>query len=393
MSTSKTSAELIQAAHNLTDLFRETAREAELARRPLDPVIDAVRESGLYALMVPKKYGGHELDLDTYFEVVKILSRADASMGWLTSFYIEHNLWFFNYPESVYETILDGKSYALAPGSLNIAGGRAEVVDGGFKLNGQWQWGTGIVHSTWVMVGALVQGEQAQQGPYFFLLPRKDVESIDTWHTNGMCATGSQDITIEDVFVPDEAAQPFADLLNVTSGITERFDTPLFRTPLMVVLGSAASTPILGAAQMVVEEFSRQTAAKQANNQLRAGGSVAPFDVSSVIGEAALKVESAELMIRAVIAEVMEKRNTSSPTERSAWLSRIAHAVYTCKDAVFMVSAETGASGGMLDNPIQRAVRDINIAANHVAFAKHARYGEFGRAHIEAAGVEQVSLE
>ena len=60
--------DLIERAENLVPLFRDTAREAELARRPLDHVIEAVRESGLYSLMVPKKFGGHEQDLDTFFD-------------------------------------------------------------------------------------------------------------------------------------------------------------------------------------------------------------------------------------------------------------------------------------------------------------------------------------
>lgn len=390
MTTPMTKEELIKAAHELAPLFRDSARETELARQPLDHVIDAVRKSGLFSLMVPKKYGGHELDIDTFFEVSKILSKADASMGWITSFYIEHNLWFFNYPESVFEEVLGKQSYALAPGTLNIAGGKAEVVEGGYRLSGQWQWGTGIIHSTWVMVGALVhgeevQGDESQAGPYFFILPRDQVEAVDTWHVTGMCGTGSQDIKINNVFVPDTAAQPFIDLLNATTGIADRFDTPLYRTPLMVVLGLAASTPILGAALMAVEEFALQTKIKRDKNELRAGGSVAPFDVSPALGEAALKIESAELMIRSVIKDVMEKRNTSSQEERGEWLSRLAHAAYTCKEAVLQISAETGASGGFLDNPIQRAVRDISIAANHVVFAKHARYGDFGRMLISNA--------
>ena len=95
------SMDLIAQAESLAPLLRETAREAEINRKPLDHVIDAVWESGLFALMVPKKFGGHEADLDTFFEVVLTLSRADASMGWITGFYIEHNLWLFNYPEDV----------------------------------------------------------------------------------------------------------------------------------------------------------------------------------------------------------------------------------------------------------------------------------------------------
>jgi len=372
--------DLIKHAEKLVPLLRETAREAEANRKPLDHVIDAIRESGLFALMVPKKYGGHEADLDTFFDVVLTLSRADASMGWITGFYIEHNLWLFNYPDEVCAKVLDGNDHVLAPAALNIGGGQARKVEGGYVLNGQWQWGTGIVHGTWLLAGGLVIDEATGPVPTFFLMPKTDVEPIDTWHVTGMCATGSWDFKIDDVFVPDDHALPFQQFLDATSGIAERFSGPLYSTPLMPVLGFAASLPILGAAQMALAEFSGQVRRKIENNELRAGTPLP--DVSAVIGEAALKIDTAELVLRDVMAEVMTKRNNSTNEERGNWLSRMAYAVFTCKEAVLQISEETGASGGFLSNPIQRAVRDISIATNHVVFAKASRYGDVGRAML-----------
>lgn len=378
--------DLIREAEALAPLLRETAREAELARRPLDHVIDAIRASGLYSLMVPKALGGHELDLDTFFDVALTLSRADASMGWLTAFYIEHNLWLFNYPESVFTEVLGGNDHVLAPAALNIGAGQAVKVEGGYRLNGQWQWGTGIVHSTWVMAGGLVIDEEKGPVPTFFLLPTTDVEPVDTWHVTGMCATGSWDFRIDDVFVPDDYARPFQQFLDASSGIAERFQSPLYATPLMAVLGLTAALPILGAAQTIVAEFCAQTREKISRNVLRAGTPLP--DVTGTVGEAALKVETAELILRDTLADVMARRREASNAERSHWLSRMAHAVFICKDAALQISEETGASGGFLSNPIQRAVRDISIAANHVVFAKASRYGDVGRALLdqEASG-------
>lgn len=369
--------DLVKQAEALAPLFRETAREAETARRPLDHVIEAVRDSGLYAMMVPKKYGGHEADLDVFFDAVLTLSRADASMGWLTGFYIEHNLWLFNYAEDVCAKVLDGANHVLAPAALNIGGGQAKKVEGGYILNGQWQWGTGIVHGTWVLAGGLVMDADTGPTPTFFLMPVDDVEPVDTWHVTGMCATGSWDFKINDVFVPDEHALPFQQFLDATSGIAERFPGPLYSTPLMPVLGFAAGLPILGAAQMALAEFSDQMRSKIENNVLRAGSPLP--DVSGMLGEAALKIDTAELVFRDVLADVMAKRNQASTEDRSRWLSRMAYAVYTCKEAVLRISEETGASGGFLSNPIQRAVRDISIATNHVVFSKTSRYGDVGR--------------
>ncbi len=369
--------DLIRRAEALVPLLAETAREAEIARRPLDHVIDAIRASGLYSLMVPKQFGGFEEDLDTFFDVALTLSRADASMGWLTAFYIEHNLWLFNYPESVYTKVIGDADHVLAPAALNIGGGSATRVDGGYRLKGQWQWGTGIVHSTWVMAGGLVLDDEAGPVPTFFLLPAADVEPVDTWHVTGMCATGSWDFRIDDVFVPEDHALPFQQFLDASSGIAERFPSPLYSTPLMAVLGITAALPILGAAHSVLEAFSRQTREKIEKNVRRAGTPLP--DVSGILGEAALKIESAELTLRDTMADVMARRNRATNEERSHWLSRMAYAVFTCKEAVLAISEETGASGGLLNNPIQRAVRDISIATNHVVFSKSSRYGDVGR--------------
>jgi len=366
----------IEKAEALTTLFRETAREAEIARRPLDRVIEAVRESGLFSLMVPKSFGGHEEDLDTFFDVVLTLSRADASMGWLTGFYIEHNLWLLNYSDDVCKTVFGKENHVLAPSALNIGAGTAEKVAGGYRLSGQWQWGTGIVHGTWVLAGGLAIVNE-QPTPTFFLMPVDDVEPIDTWHMTGMCSTGSWDFKIDNVFIPDERAIPFMSIVDNTSGIADRFDGPLYRTPLMPVLGFAAGLPILGAAQSALAEFSSQMRTKLENNVLRAGTPQA--DVSKLLGEVSLKLETAELVMRDVLRDVMEKRNKASAEERERWLSRQAHAVHVCKEAALQISDATGASGGHLDNPVQRAVRDISVASNHVVFSKDNRYGDIGR--------------
>jgi len=378
-------SDLVEKAKALAPLFRENAREAEIARRPLEPVLDAIEKSGLYAMMVPKAYGGHEADLDVFFESVLTLARADASMAWLTGFLIEHNLWLLNYSDEVCEEVYDGNNYALAPATLNVGAGSATPVDGGYRLSGQWQWGTGILQSSWVLAGGIALVDETPT-PTFFLLPIEDVEPIDTWFMTGMCATGSWDFKIDDVFVPLNRAIPFQSILNNTTGIAERFKTPLYRTPLMPVLGFAAGLPILGAAQSALADFAQQMIAKREGNVLRAGRPQP--DVAKLLGEVSLKLETAELLMRTVLRDVMDKRNTGTPAEQGHWLSQQAYAVHACKEAALQISDATGASGGFLSNPVQRAVRDVSIASNHVVFSKDSHYTGIGQALL---GIEQKS--
>ena len=369
--------DFIAQAEELAPLLRKTARDSEIARRPLEHVIETITKSGLYSMMVPKVYGGDEEDLDTFFEVVLTLSRADASLAWLTGFLIEHNLWLLNFSEEVCQTLYADTNFVLAPATLNIGAGSAQPVEGGYRLSGQWQWGTGILHSTWVLAGGLAVIDEVPT-PTFFLLPIEDVEPIDTWHMNGMCATGSWDFKIDDAFVPENRAIPFQSILNNTSGIAERHDGPLYCTPLMPVLGFAASLPILGAAQSALADFADQMRVKLENNVLRSG--VPQTDVSKLLGEVSLKLEAAELVLRDVLRDVMDKRSKATESERARWLSRQTYAVQVCKEATLQIADASGASAGHLNNPVQRSVRDVSIASNHVVFSRDRHYSTLGRA-------------
>lgn len=371
--------EAINQAKALVPLFRSEARHCEILRRPSDKIIDAMRESGLYALMVPKAYGGHELGLDTYFEVGLLLSEADASLGWVNAFYIEHNLWALHYPKSVTDRLFEDRNYILAPATLNLGGGTAKKVEGGYRLNGQWSWGTGITHADWVMAGALEKQEDKPPIPKFFLLPAEQVQKIDSWYVNGMSGTGSLDFKIENQFVEEAYTVPFLDLMTLNSGIKERFSGALYRTPLMPFLGLVASIPILGAARHVIKGFCEQTRSKLEEGVLRGGG-VESHVPHEVITSSELDIQLAEVSIRKVMRELMEEGESADETQRSQWLTRLTHSVFMCREAASNVSQEMGASGGKLDNPVQRAIRDINIAANHIVFARQARYGDYSRA-------------
>ena len=364
----------IQAARDLAPLLREKARAAEIARRPLDDVIDAVRESGLFSMMVPKRYGGHEIDIDTFFEVVLILSEADTAMGWLIGFYIEHAFWLAEYPEAVQDQMYGEVDHVLAPAGLNVAAGTAQVVEGGYQVKGRWSWGTGVVHASWVIAGCLAFDADGGATPMMFVLPRSEVETIDNWHIAGMCGTGSLDYLIDDVFVPADRAVPFLGLIDGSWGIARHNDAPLYSTPLIPILLFAAAVPILGAARGALAAYSERVTAK-----IEATGVVKGEGNFGLIAQAALAVDAAELVMRDVLRDVMEQRHDATAETRSVWASRITNAVFMCRDATNTIASLGGAGGAMLDNPIQRFARDINTASNHVVFEREGRYGDYAR--------------
>jgi alkylation response protein AidB-like acyl-CoA dehydrogenase len=373
--TPHTHATMIDVARELAVLIREHARSAEEARQPADEVIDAAVANGLFRMMSPACYGGAELDLDTYFDVGLILGEADASHGWVLDFYIEHVWMLCQFPDAFQKELFADRSFVLAPAMLSPTG-RASIVPGGYRLDGRWQWATGIVHGEWVIAGALVTVDEVIR-PMFFALPRDEVTVEDTWYVDGMCGTGSHDVVISDRFVPDDQAVDIGHMMNATAPGSELHDGPLYRTPMAPILSFAAALPVLGQARFAATEFARQlveryefaTLAKQADRSSR----------QSRLAEAHLTTAAAEALLRSVLAEIIEQRSDADTHTRVRWAAAIAHAVLMCQQAVGSLCEAAGAGSHFLDNPLQRARRDVNTMVCHTVFDAEERNRGLGR--------------
>ncbi len=367
--------ELLARVEALVPELAAQAPEAERLRRPTDASIEALEQAGLFRLMVPRAYGGLELDLDTFLEVGLALAEADASIAWVASFYVEHNWMLCQFPERFQRELFGSRSWVLAPATI-APSGRARPDDGGFRLSGRWQWGTGVMHADWVIVGSLVDDEGP--GSYrFFALPREQAKVEDTWYVDGMVGTGSNDIVVDDVHVSAERMVPIRGMVTGRAEGARLHDAPLYRTPMIPILMLAASLPAVGTARAVVRGFRERL-----QGQTRAFGTQAQGEKPALqmrLGRAALEVRQAELLLRDVVAEVMERRSDASIADRARWSASYAHAVQQSRRAILDVAEASGASAHFQTHPLQRAVRDVNVVACHIAFDADARHELYGR--------------
>jgi len=378
-------ASMVAAATRVVPVLAAHARESERARRPADAVIDAVREAGLFAALTPTVYGGAGLDLDTLFEVGMVLGEGDASGAWVTTFYIEHNWMLCQFPESFQRELYRDRSYVLAPGMISPSG-TATPVDGGFRLQGRWQWSTGIVHADWVIAGA-IDRSSGRPRPSFYALPVDEVVVEDTWHTDGMAGTGSHDVVIDDAFVPADRRVDVPAMIAAQGPGAALHDGPLYSTPMAPILSFAAAAPALGQARFAVREYAEQlqrrydqmTLERQADNGSR----------QARLARAEMTVRAAEALMRSVVADVMELRASADEQRRIGWTTSIAHAVGMCREAVGDVCDAAGASSHFLDNPLQRVRRDLNTIACHTVFDLDQRYRSLGRSLV---GLKSESL-
>ena len=360
---------LIDALKSLVPLVREHAAEAERQRKPVDAVMQAIEDTGAYRWFVPKAYGGFEYSLSGFMEVGVALGEACASHAWVTTFCMEHNWLLALYDKPAQDDIFGQHPYIIAPGSL-APNGKATPVDGGYRITGRWQWGTGVMHSGWVMVGAITPVE-GRENPMLgmYVLPIDEAEVIDTWHIEGMVGTGSNDIAVHDVFVPAHRVVDLAMVRDGTSPGAQLHDSPIYKMPMLPVLGLTATAPLVGAANNAVKLFEERMQGRTV------------YGTTNKQSERALaqsrlahtKVEMGSLMnhlfhVARQVEEWGERGEPCPELERARLRVEIGHLVRRARNVVRDSVEACGASAHFLDNPLQRALRDLNTASCHTVF-------------------------
>ena len=126
------------------------------------------------------------------------------------------------------------RSFVLAPAML-MPSGNAVREGGGYRLSGRWQWGTGIMHAQWVIVGSLVPQAEGAPDFRFFAVPASDAKVEDTWYVDGMVGTGSNDLVIDGAFVPAEHSVSIVDM--AAGRISDWYDSAFLVEPNGLLAG------------------------------------------------------------------------------------------------------------------------------------------------------------
>ena len=202
---------LLDAVESVRDIVRSCAQEAEDIGTLPKAVVDAIYDAGLFALKLPEIFGGAEADPITQFEVLEAMAHIDSSAGWclmigVTS--IGQPAAFVG--DDAAAEIFRGGQVPRGAGVMMPAG-KAKRVDGGFILNGRWPFASGVQHSQWLTTGAFTV-EDGDSAPTHMLLvyPTASATVHDNWQVSGLAGTGSNDISVTDLFVPEAFTWDFS---------------------------------------------------------------------------------------------------------------------------------------------------------------------------------------
>jgi len=370
---SEQSAEgLLERVRALVPLISERSTSAEEARKPDDDVIAALEETGVFRAFVPRKYGGYELDLETFLDIGIAVSEACPSTGWITTFYMEHNWLLGMFDDAVRDEIFSAQPYVLAPGTVNPSG-VATRRDDHWELSGRWQFGTGIVHADWVLLSARVDGDESPL-PRMFLVPAGEVEVDDTWFVDGMAATGSRDIVASAVKVPLDRVS------SVAMGAQQTPTEYLRRFPVRPFLALTAGIPAIGCARRAVDLFTERMTQRILFGTTKRQAETTPAQVR--LGSLTARAAMAETVLRAATREMAAHARGETelaPLDHVRLRTTIALVVRQCRDVVRDVLEASGAGAHFLDNELQRVQRDVHVVASHTVFDVDSVALEYGR--------------
>lgn len=372
-------AGLRERVEAVVPLVAARAASAEEQRKPADDVIDALRATGVFRAFVPRRYGGYEIDLELFLDLGIAISEACPSTGWVTTFYMEHNWLLGLFSEELQDEVFRGQPYVLAPGSVNPTG-EAQRHDDHYELSGHWQFGTGIVHADWVLLSARIVDAEPPI-PHMFLVPVDEVEVKDTWHVDGMAATGSRDIVARSVVVPPHRVggtpPPTWEL-----GLDESY---LRRIPMRPMLSLTAAIPALGCARRAVELFRQRITERVRFGTTKVQSQSLPSQIR--LANLTVRVAAAETTMRAIARDMSQHARGErqlTMLEHLQMRVAIAHVVHQCRDVVRDVLESSGASAHYLDNELQRLHRDIHMMGAHTVFDLDLVAAELGRELVAA---------
>jgi 3-hydroxy-9,10-secoandrosta-1,3,5(10)-triene-9,17-dione monooxygenase len=358
-----TKQELIGRAQELAPAFAKRALEEEALRSLSAETVRDLVDSGILAAITPKAYGGHELGLDTMAEVARVFAAACPSTGWISAFYMGAPWRTLFYPEQGQKEVMGGNPYVL------MAGTAAPLTDvkrvkGGYVATGQTAWSSGCIHANWISFTGLVKAEAGPPTHMTFIVPKHEVEVLDNWFVAGMRGTGSNDVRINEVFIPEHRSALFSQaMVGETPG--QLFHTnPMYHLPFLPLAMAEVVPVIVGATRGAADAFLERMKTRQGTiSGVKAAGKQSH---QMRLGRAIGAAQAAEMLL-----DVFMKNMTRPLVEQKDYTDRV-HAklqaaciVDLCRNAINDMARGFGADGFRDSSPLQRYFRDVNMLAIH----------------------------
>jgi len=360
---------LLAAVEQVRDVLAAGADEAEAGGTLPASTVAALAGAGLFKLKLPAELSGAEADPVTHMEIIEAISYIDSSAGWCTMVGTSSiGLMGAFLGEEAIEQIFAGGHVPQAA-AVTMPAGRAVAVEGGYRLAGRWPFASGIRHSQWLAGGAMVGSGDGRPPVYrMFAFPTAAAEIADNWQVAGLQGTGSCDFVLPERFIPE------AFTWDLLAGPPLR-GGPLYNIRAPGFMANEHAGFALGVARRALDTIVESAGGKR-RGTLEAPSSLANRPVfQRAVGECDLRLRAA----RALVVEVNEKGwgevVEGRPVEPQLLAEMRGVAAYATAVAVEVGTLAFRYSGGSAlyrTSILQRCLRDLNGAAQHIAVSDSA---------------------
>lgn len=245
---------VLEAVRALAPQIRSQIEHMEVDRRLPPELVQAMAEIGLFRLMIPKSLGGLEIDLVPALHIFEAVSQSDGSAGWCAMIGATGGTTSAFLTEAVAREIYASNPNVVTAGAI-APQGQAQPIDGGYRVTGRWPFNSGCQHSQWLMgTSVIVDNGEPRTLPNGYpetrmmIFPAAEAEILDTWSVSGLRGSGSHDIAVQDVFVPEERA--------VAYGTGKRYQSgPLYTFPIFGLLAVSVASVATGMARGAIDVF------------------------------------------------------------------------------------------------------------------------------------------
>ena len=352
----------VARARTLAPIIRQHADAAERQRHLSPEVAHAMAEAGLYRIAAPRRCGGHDADPMTQIAPIEAVSNIDGSTGWNLMIGVESfgliAPAFVECAELLADplTILCSSTAAICT---------ADETPNGYRVNGQWQFVSGC-HNAKVFAGLVMRRRNGETIPgqpaVYAVVTKSDFEIVDTWDVGGLRGSGSHDVKITNVEVPNE---------RILAQMGRHHDkSPLEHFPLGSRLAYNKVGVALGIARAAIDAFTDIATGKIprfTSRTLRER----PM-AHRAVATAEVRLRSARALVFELVEEMWAKvRAHDEITGRERALFQIAcsDAAAGAAQAVETVAEAAGTTANFRSSPLERLARDVRVVRQHVTVA------------------------
>ena len=351
------------------------AEEIEQARSVPRDLAEKMRSAGVFRRYVPRSHGGDEMWPDEGLTVIEELASADASVAWVAAVGSEGPSFYAYLPPDTYDKIFADGPDVIHSGVIN-ATGRAVRDQGGYRFSGRWSFASGSNNADYIAIHGVLDGAEAAGGrpaTRLGVVPADQVQIDDVSHVSGLKGTASNDVVVNDLFIPEEWTGNFAELPKLPRH-------PLDQRPLLARFGTEFAAVAVGIAQGAladITDIARNKVPATSPSKL-AADPVAQY----MVGQLASDLYMARTLLHQVARDDQASVPLGPPDNtamviRRARLARAASVAASVVEGCYTVSGTTGLFESC---PLQRRLRDVRAVTQHYLLSARSAYGPVGAA-------------